>query len=231
MLTAYLDESGIEGEEHVVVAGFIGEEQQWKDFAPRWIAARSPKQSFHAKELNWRKPQRTKAMLERLAPIPTESGLFPVYGIVRVSDFCDLVPTSMRPRFKGYLLATYAIVSELKKTANFDIPFAFVMEEQQEYEVSARKIFNLFSMADLDVDKITITYTSKKSCVCFEPCDFLAFALLQSLRDQESKKAVLTNPVIGNWHGAIGEYVGRQRARNLTADLVRWIRDGRICPD
>jgi len=224
MLTAYLDESGIE-EERVVVAGFLGNKEQWNAFGPRWINERGAKKSVHCKELRWQN-ERTKQLLERLGPVAKECGLTPLHGSVRVSDFIDLVPLGMRPRFKGYLLCLYAVVLHILKSVPVDERVKLVLEQQNEYELSAMRIFALFAEAG-NKDALEVSYVAKVSCMLLEPADCLAHCILQMQRDQTSHKSQLCAPILADKNG-IGEQLQRNRARALTRDLVKWIRDGRL---
>lgn len=220
MLTAYLDESGTE-EERVVVAGFLGNKSQWDAFGPKWIEQRSPKQFVHSKALRWGR-DKTRRLLERLGPVTKECGLKPLHGSVKTADFIDLVPDDMRPRFKGYLLCLYAVVLHILKSVPLDERIKLVFEQQHEYEMSARRIFSLFALAG-NKDSIEVSYVSKTSCPLLEPADCLAHCILQLQRDPTSHKVKLCAPILSNSEG-IGEDIKRNRARNLTNDLVKWIR-------
>jgi hypothetical protein len=165
-------------------------------------------------------------LLERLGPVAKECGLTPLHGSVRVSDFIDLVPLGMRPRFKGYLLCLYAVVLHILKSVPVDERVKLVLEQQNEYELSAMRIFALFAEAG-NKDALEVSYVAKASCMLLEPADCLAHCILQMQRDQTSHKSQLCAPILADKNG-IGEQLQRNRARALTRDLVKWIRDGRL---
>src|SRR2546426_907405 len=55
MLTVYLDESGHEGKV-VIVAGFLGNDNQWEQCAKKWQAGLGPQRRLlHMKDLRWSK--------------------------------------------------------------------------------------------------------------------------------------------------------------------------------
>jgi hypothetical protein len=75
MMTAYIDESGHEGKGWMFLAGYLGNEDQWKTFVPAWKAGLGPqRKSLHMTDLRWNK-DRTKHLLKRLGPIPEGCGL------------------------------------------------------------------------------------------------------------------------------------------------------------
>jgi hypothetical protein len=53
MLTIYLDESGHETSDHVVIAGFLGADEQWAAFDLDWRKALKGNTTFHSKSLRW----------------------------------------------------------------------------------------------------------------------------------------------------------------------------------
>jgi hypothetical protein len=91
--TAYLDESGHEGTSHVVIVGFLGSDEQWTACAQLWKRALAPRQSLHMSALRWqsKRNNRVRDLLERLGPIPHTCGLVPVFGMVNVGDYSDLL--------------------------------------------------------------------------------------------------------------------------------------------
>jgi hypothetical protein len=90
MMTAYVDESGHESANWMFIAGFLGSEDQWKDFVPKWKAALGPqRKSLHMNELRWNR-ECTKHLLARLGPVPQGSKLTPVFGGVKYGDYAEL---------------------------------------------------------------------------------------------------------------------------------------------
>ena len=86
MLTAYLDESGQESKGFVFIAGFLGNEEQWNKCAADWKAALGNRHGLHMRKLRWTSP-RTPGLLAKLRPVPRKSGLEPMIGGVKVSEF------------------------------------------------------------------------------------------------------------------------------------------------
>src|SRR5690349_4944011 len=78
MLTAYLDESGHESKNWMFLAGFLGNEEQWRDFVPKWQAGLGPQRKcLHMTELRWNR-ERTQTLLRKLGPIPEQCKLEPM---------------------------------------------------------------------------------------------------------------------------------------------------------
>lgn len=96
MLTAYMDESGHEAD-RVVLAGFLGNRDQWKLFEAAWRKGLGRRRNLHMKELRWHKPERIKELLASLAPIPYRCGLTALYSTVLASDYSDLIVGTPRP--------------------------------------------------------------------------------------------------------------------------------------
>src|SRR5216117_2373707 len=74
MLTAYVDESGHESPDWVIVAGLLGNDDQWKQLATDCRLALGNRKRFHMKSLRW-KHERTKKLLQTLGPLPAKCGL------------------------------------------------------------------------------------------------------------------------------------------------------------
>ncbi len=54
MLTAYLDESGHDSKDWMCLAGFLGNENQWKDCSEKWRIGLGPnRKSLHMRTLRW----------------------------------------------------------------------------------------------------------------------------------------------------------------------------------
>src|SRR6266852_6236461 len=116
MLTAYFDESGQESREFAVIAGFIGDKDAWGQLVSPWRKALGQRRSLHMHDLRF-KNQSVRMLLERLAPIPTGSGLTPVHGGIRVCDYEDLLPNSsiFKKLHSGYMSALFAVVVGILK--------------------------------------------------------------------------------------------------------------------
>ena len=91
MLTGYFDESGHQSKDHVIIAGFVGNESQWTSVAEAWNKGLGRRKTLHMSKLRgWSKPH-TGRLLERLGTIPKQFSLQPAMGGVRVSDYEDLI--------------------------------------------------------------------------------------------------------------------------------------------
>ncbi len=89
MMRAYIDESGHEGKGWTFLAGYLGNEDQWKEFVPKWREGLGPRRkSLHLTGLRWNgsHQHRTQNLLARLGPIPEECNLIPILGGVRYGD-------------------------------------------------------------------------------------------------------------------------------------------------
>jgi hypothetical protein len=89
-ITVYLDESGQESQNYVIVSGFFGDEEQWKICAEKWREGLGRKQGLHMKELRFKK-DRDRILLARLGPIPGQCGLTGVFGCIKASDYQDMI--------------------------------------------------------------------------------------------------------------------------------------------
>jgi hypothetical protein len=224
VLTAYLDESGHEGKEHVFIAGFIGNDEQWRECAKRWALGLGKKKSLHMNRLRW-KNQRTKKLLARLGPIPEGCGLQRVVGGVRVRDYEDLiVGTPAEKIAKGYYTALYPLVIRILRWVPADERVKLVFEEQREYEAYTGSV--LSSLANGPDPKWRTTdglpklaewaFVPKGSTTLTEPSDYLAYALLQNYRDKTSERANWCMPILGGLKfKAIGRVMRRMEIRAL----------------
>lgn len=223
MLTAYVDETGHESTEHVIVAGFMGNDEQWKNLASEWRRGLGNRKAIHLKELRWRSKSnyRVRELLERLGPIPRQCGLIPVFGGVRVSDYADLLSGSLVKKInKGYLLCLYPLIARVLSTLQGEERLKLVCEENWQYEVFTKVIelvcgafaHSIFRTPSGLPRLAGIEFIPKASSSLTQPADYLAFAILQQHRDPTSLKARWTLPIIGDGKG-IGKFMGRAELR------------------
>jgi len=223
VLTAYLDESGHEGKEHVLIAGFIGNDEQWLECAKAWTVGLGKRKSLHMNRLRW-KNRRTKELLARLGPIPEACGLQRVFGGVRVRDYEDLVVGTPAEKIaKGYYACLYPLVIRILQWLPAEERVKLVFEEQREYEVYTNSV--LSSLADGPDPKwrnpdgrpklAEWGFVPKGSTTLTEPSDYLAYALLQNCRDKMSEKAKWCLPILGGGlkFKAIGQIMKRWEIR------------------
>src|SRR5256885_4609602 len=105
MITAYLDESGHETKNWMFVAGFFGNDDQWKSLVPLWKEGLgTQRKHLHMKRLRWAS-NGTKNLLARLGPLPYQCSLQPTLAGVRAGDYEDLISGTPAQRLlKGYLV-------------------------------------------------------------------------------------------------------------------------------
>jgi Protein of unknown function (DUF3800) len=208
MLTAYLDESGHEIKDAVIVAGFLGDDERWKRCEEKWCAALGPHRAgLHMKDLRW-KTDRTRKLLERLGPIPHECGLVALLAMLRVSDYYDLVSgTPAEKMTKGYYFCLITLLDALVKNTPNNQAVKLILEEQNEYKTRASYLFqaNKHHLTITGEPKFSsIEFIPKNSSVLTQPADYLAFAKLQQHRDPQSRKSRLCAPIMHNTQPAFG---------------------------
>ena len=132
MLTAYLDESGLEKPGVVRVGGFIGNDDQWKKLASEWPKAFEGRQrkSLHIKTLKF-KYESEKNLLARLGQIPESCGLRRIMGSVDVRDYKDLVKGTVGEiDGQGYALAIWPLIIAIENVVPIRESYKLVFEEQ-----------------------------------------------------------------------------------------------------
>lgn len=217
MLTVYLDESGQETKDFVVIAGFVGTENQWESFIPEWRKGLGKRQSLHVRELYWNEP-RTEQLLARLGPIPYRHGLTPVIGGVRVSDYLDLLDNPVEQlMISGYACALHPILIHVMMASGSE-RVKWVFEEQPYYEPVARSIFKMCDVYGAKARLAGLEFVPKSSTMLTQPADYLAYATIQHLRDPDSKKAKWCSPIRGD-----GKSLGLIPDREQIRTIVRFV--------
>jgi hypothetical protein len=235
MMRAYLDESGHESKGWVFVAGFLGTEDQWTDFVPKWKIGLGPqRKSLHMSRLRW-KNDRTRRLLARLGPIPHECGLEAVIGGVRVADYDDLVVgTEDEHILKGYMAALTPLVLNVLRGIPKDERVEFVFEEQREYHESIDMVMAIASRMDRPhtmtsdgLPKIAKWgFVPKGSTVMTDPADYIAFALREDHIDHGSKKAQWSSPILSSGsRNGIGLIMNREQARRAVLNAQRLFKE------
>jgi hypothetical protein len=208
MLTAYLDETGHEGKDLVVLAGFLGDEDQWKKCEAEWRVGLGKKKHLHMKKLRWSesKPHRHKELLDRLGSIPHSAGLQAIYSAVRVADYEDLLDgTQMQKLMKGYFVTLLGIIDIVAKNIPPEETFKLVLEIQQEYAAGAYQIYLGMKARTPDGRRklISLEFIEKDQSSLAEPGDYLAYALLQKYRDSKSLRCERCAPILENTRPAL----------------------------
>jgi hypothetical protein len=223
MLTAYLDESGHETKEWMFVAGFLGNDEQWKKLAPLWRAALGQRKALHMKGLRWNNT-RTRELLARLGPIPDKCKLTPVMGGVRGRDYEDLLEgTPAQKLLKGYVTCIYPLVINVLRHIPSNERLEIVFEQQDEYQPFAEcALAAIVSLRNRRPDWFLTnwSFVPKDSTILTQPADYFVYALRQLYQDKNSKKTEWCRPILnsGDKQG-IGAIMKRSEIRQSVIGL------------
>jgi hypothetical protein len=235
MIWAYLDETGQETKDYVIIAGHFGYEQSWGAFVPAWKQALGPQRKrLHMNELRFNKPSEQR-LLARLGPIPTNCGLKRLIGGARVSDYEDLVPSNdpIQKLFSGYVSALMSAVTsilmvEIPDDERIEIRF----EQQDRYagwaNFAMERICNIrkpMAFTKQGIHKISgWGFMPKNSTMLLDQADYLCYAELQRKRNPHSKKAQWTSPILdaGTAKDTIGEIKDREFMRDAVKEVVSY---------
>lgn len=226
MLTAYLDESGHEHKDWMFLAGFLGAEADWREYVRLWTPGLGKQRtSLHMNELRW-KLDRTRKLLERLGPIPEQSGVVPAFGGVRYADYEDLVLGSPEEKtLKGYIICLIVLVTDILRRVPATERVEIILEEQRQYEPFANIALGILADPEMGPSDCNMTvggkpklarwaFVPKGSTIMLDAPDYLAFALRETRINGNSKKArwcqsiLRTDPNL--W---IGKEMSRQEIR------------------
>ncbi len=226
MLTAYLDESGHETKGWMFVAGFLGNDEQWKQFVPLWREALGPqREHLHMADLRWKK-QRTRELLARLGAVPDKCKLTAVVGGVRQADYDDLIQgTPAEKLLKGYIACIYPLVINVLRAIPKNERLEIVFEQQREYEwytkcalsalVSIQDARPDWFLTDDGLPKLAKwTFVPKGSTTLIEPADYFVYALRNLYQDKNSKQTQWCKPILDSGNGkGIGAIMKRKAMR------------------
>jgi len=231
MQTAYVDESGHETKDWMFVAGFMGDDEQWKQFVPMWREALGGKEALHMNELRW-KSDRTRELLARLGPVPDNCGLTAVVGGVRVSDYDDLLRgTPAKRLLKGYVACIYPLVVNILRSLPDTERLTIVFEQQHEYQPFAEcALAAIVSLRNQKPDWFLTrdglpklaswAFVSKNSTTLTQPADYFVYALRQLYHDRHSKKTEWCRPILKSGNGqGIGAVMTRKQIRQTIVEL------------
>lgn len=230
MLTGYFDEG------FVSVAGFIGTAAQWTDFVPMWKKALGQRQRLHMRQLRWKKDS-TRRLLARLGPIPAACGLEGARGVVRVSDYYDLVAgTDDEVICTGYVACLIPMLTQLMRGTPKDERVELFFEEQRQYAEMIALTMNFFTWRD----HRTYLYTDdglprlarwgfvpKGTTIMTDPADYLAFALREAHTSPRSQKAMWCQPIFSSGSG-LGMTLTREQTRRIVRRAQQMFAEGRI---
>lgn len=228
MLTMYLDETGHETKGWMFVAGFLGNDEQWRALASLWKAALGrQRKHLHVKELRFKK-ERDKKLLSALGPIPEQCRLRPVLGGVRYQDYEDLVTgTAAQRLLKGYIACLYPVVINALRVVPRDETLHIIFERQDEYQRHTEHMLSALSQIRHHSKGLFLTqdgspriakwsFVPKDSTVLTEPADYFAYALLQHYRNRDSVRSKWCEPILKSGNGeGIGAIMTRQQIRTV----------------
>jgi hypothetical protein len=227
LLTAYLDETGQEGLENVIVAGFIGNEIQWAKFEPEWREGLGKKQKLHLSDLRFKR-ERDKTLLKRLGPIPSNCGLKAIYGCIRASDYVDLVrgkPGNLERGTNAYVLCFMPIFDSISKMFAASDKIRIVCEAQDRYAGYIHIAFDNFTRIihrNLHRPYFDgISFIQKDESIFLQPADYLCFALANKLKDKHSVKAKWCAPILEN--KLYGRTLSRSEVRQAITRTLKTI--------
>jgi hypothetical protein len=227
--TAYIDESGTHDDsEWCVVAGFLGNENQWTMLTKEWKKALGNRSGLHMKKLRWNKRQRIARLLSRLGPIPERCGLRRIASVVQKSDYADLVPTNlMNSLLSPYMLAMHPCIRNALEILPREDCINFFFEQELHYapftylpEAAYGKRYRTPS----GEPRLSVTQVSKSSTTLTQPADYLAYEINQYLTDRHSDRARMGISILGGSTTMIGARMSRSDVRDivrLAAKLFR----------
>jgi hypothetical protein len=228
MFTAYVDETGHELERGwTFLAGFLGNEDQWSNFVPKWRVGLGPqRKSLHMSSLRWNNDS-TRRLLARLGPIPEECCLRPIMAGVRFEDYADLVSGKpYKKQLKGYLTCLHALVIQVLRVIPGDERLEMVFEEQGEYEPFANLVLAIAAQqgprTSEGLPKLAKwSFVPKGSTIMTDPSDYFAFALAKIWSDPHSKKAKWCYPILNSGQGiGYGKVMQKDEIRPIITDIV-----------
>lgn len=221
MLIAYLDESNSNQEGKVcTVAGFLGTEQQWKDFIEDWTKNLGlQKKQLHMKDLRWRDSDRD--LLARLGVLADKHGLKRVASLVRNEDYLKIVKGKIRDRYANpYMLAVQMCVAQILNYATPEESIQIYFEEQSVYKWRVTELSE--SVPRLNPGrKIWISILKKDQSVAFQAADYLSYATAQLREKPSGLRTRWCKPILGN-----GDCIGVEATPEMIQFYVNTCIDG-----
>ena len=225
MLRAYIDESGHESKDWMFLAGFLGTEDQWRDFVPRWQSALGrQRKHLHVQRLRWNQ-ERTRDLLARLGVIPEQCKLTPIFGGVRYQDYEDLI--SGHPEEKalsGYISCLFPLAARVLAHIPTDERVELVFEEQNQYERFASAALSMLAQSDEPSTRTRLgepklakwSFVPKGTSVMTDVADYFAFALHELWTHPCSRKTEWCETILqtGGRRG-IGAILNRHQIRSI----------------
>jgi hypothetical protein len=223
VLTAYVDESGQEQKNWMFLAGFVGNDEQWRSALDAWRTAIAPRETLHMSRLRFKKDHERR-MLERAGVVPRDCGLTPILGGIRQSDYEDLITgTREQKLLNGYMICCFEMVINTLRGIPKNEGLKIVFERQDRYwwmtDIALRVISSFNDYPDILLPDGTSKLANwasvpKGSTPLTEPADYFAFALLQLWRDKESVKTQWCRPILDTNNGVgWGAIMNRETVR------------------
>jgi hypothetical protein len=227
MLTAYLDECGHQGKDLVILAGFLGNKDQWEKCEVAWREGLGRRKNLHMNKLRWSRPDRVRKLLGTLGPIPHNAGLRALFCCVKVADYEDMVSGRLVEKLvKGYYIALIGMLDAIRKNVPADETVKISLEIQTEYEVRASLIFDsykVYKTPDGRPKLTSIEFIPKGTSQLTQPADYLAYALWQLYKDRQSDRSELCSSILQNTQSAIGMNLMRDipKLRTFLANTIK----------
>jgi hypothetical protein len=194
----------------VIVAGFIGNEDQWRALAQQWPKGfdGSQRKSLHTSSLHF-KNESERSLLKKLGAIPESAGVKRISGSVNEADYYDLVEgTAAELHAHGYALALVPLILAIENTIPPDESYKLVFEEQGALgfyrEKALISISHILSNPPKDRRHIKRpkligweTMAKGQTCLC-EPADYLCYHLAHKSADPNSVRTLWTAPIMGD---------------------------------
>lgn len=222
LLTGYFDESGIhEGDHWCVVAGFVGNDAQWQALAAEWIPAIKPRSNLHMKQLRWNKhPQKIAQLLSKVGPIPAKYNLQPVMAAIRWSDYTSIMKDKVNEQFTTpYMFCAHLcmITALFEIVGSDDVIFLFDRQEGMRKATMEKLRDIVYKKIGVDRRVQNVDFIPRRTTVCLDPADCLAFTLHHQGLAHKSDKATFGASIFGS-KGAKGIHGGKVHPSQL-----RWL--------
>lgn len=182
------------------------------------------------KELRWnKKNKRTKLLLEKLGPIPHNSGLVPIWARLKVSDYADLVGenTVSRKLHHGYFIAAQCLgLMLLTYVQQLNERIKIVFEYNEHFAPLLPLVIRLYGEVFPFFTKDGVRCMSgvemvpKDSTCLTQPADYLAYARLQQLRDPQSLRTRWCSPILEPQPGVRVD-MGREAIRKMMSSQAQ----------
>jgi hypothetical protein len=207
------------------VAGFFGTDEQWKSFVTRWRDAIAPRKHLHMRELRFNSHrERIRRTLERAGVVPDKCGLKGMFGVVRYSDYEDLVDSVDEHVFCGYIACCLPLVLQTLRGIPANERIELVFERQDRHwpmlDLALSLVVHFASaqtrMPDGQSKLANWRSIEKGTTSLTEVADYLAYGLIQYHRDPHSLRAQWCSPILKSGDGmGYGSIQTREKIRKV----------------